>query len=55
MHEVSLEMGSSLALSANSTLPNSATMVSLGFRSSQSSGVLLQTVDRVSAGFYEYV
>lgn len=49
VHEVTLETGSSLALTANNTLPNSATMVSLGFRSTQSSGVLLHTRDMVSA------
>ncbi|KAM9461695.1 laminin subunit alpha-3 [Clarias gariepinus] len=43
VHEVTLETGSSLVLIANSTLPSSDTMVSLGFKSTQSSGVLLQT------------
>ncbi|XP_026792120.3 laminin subunit alpha-3 [Pangasianodon hypophthalmus] len=50
VHEVTLETGSSLALTANSTLPNSATMVSLGFRSTQSTGVLLHTRD-ADSGF----
>ncbi|KAK3533777.1 hypothetical protein QTP70_027346 [Hemibagrus guttatus] len=52
VHEVTLETGSSLALTANMTLPNSATMVSLGFRSMQSSGVLLHTGDMdLNSGF----
>ncbi|XP_053489947.1 laminin subunit alpha-3-like [Ictalurus furcatus] len=47
IHEVTLETGSSLAL--NITLPNLTTVVSLGFKSTQSSGVLLHTGDSVSA------
>ncbi|XP_046712935.1 laminin subunit alpha-3 [Silurus meridionalis] len=50
VHEVTLETGSSLALTANITLPDRATMVSLGFRSTQSSGVLLHTGD-TNSGF----
>ncbi|KAI5626541.1 laminin subunit alpha-3-like, partial [Silurus asotus] len=50
VHEVTLETGSSLALTTNITLPDRATMVSLGFRSTQSSGVLLHTGD-TNSGF----
>ncbi|XP_060735469.1 laminin subunit alpha-3 [Tachysurus vachellii] len=52
VHEVTLETGSSLELTANMTMPDSAIMVSLGFRSTQSSGVLLHTVDMdLNSGF----
>ncbi|KAF4083188.1 hypothetical protein AMELA_G00137080 [Ameiurus melas] len=48
VREVTLETGSSLAL--NITLPNLTTVVSLGFKSTQSSGVLLHTGD-MDSGF----
>ncbi|KAF5898538.1 cathepsin L1-like [Clarias magur] len=48
VHEVTMETGSSIALISNSTLPSSTTMVSLGFKSTQSSGVLLQAGDEDS-------
>ncbi|KAI4872935.1 hypothetical protein NFI96_023621 [Prochilodus magdalenae] len=43
LREASVELGSSLAFTPNITSSNTETMVSLGFMSTQSSGVLLHT------------
>uniref|UniRef100_W5LF91 Laminin, alpha 3 n=1 Tax=Astyanax mexicanus TaxID=7994 RepID=W5LF91_ASTMX len=51
LREASMELGSSLAFAPNITQSNTGTMVSLGFKSTQNSGVLLAYTDNKDGGF----